>query len=46
MKIIIKTHKIVEFEKLDKDKVRDHCHLRGKYRGAAHSQCNLKLKLP
>ena len=31
-------------EKLDKDKVRDHCHIIGKYRHAAHSQCNLKLK--
>ena len=33
-------------EKLDKDKVRDHCHITGKYRGAAHCQCNLKLKIP
>ena len=24
------------------DKVRDHCHLSGKYRGAAHSKCNLE----
>lgn len=23
------------------DKVRDHCHLTGKYRGAAHRSCNL-----
>ena len=32
--------------KLRDDKVRDHCHLTGKYRGAAHSQCNLNYKLP
>ena len=33
-------------EKLDQAKVRDHCHKTGKYRGAAHSQCYLKLKIP
>ena len=27
-------------------KVRDHCHITGKFRGAAHGQCNLKLKIP
>ena len=32
-------------KKLDKNKVRDHCHITGKYRVAAHSQCNLKLKI-
>ena len=26
-------------------KVRDHCHITGKYRGSAHQECNLKLKL-
>ena len=26
--------------------VRDHCHLTGKYRGAAHNMCNLKFRLP
>ena len=31
---------------LDDDKVRDHCHLTGRYRGAAHNQCNLNYKLP
>lgn len=28
------------------EKVRDHCHLTGKYRNAAHSNCNLNFKLP
>ena len=33
-----KTNKIV--------KVRDHCHFTGKYRGAAHNQCNLSRRKP
>ena len=28
-----------------KQKVRDHCHYTGKYRGAAHSICNLHWKI-
>ena len=28
------------------DKVRDHCHYTGKYRGAAHNICNLRYKIP
>ena len=26
-------------------KVRDHCHITGKYRGAAHWSCNINLKI-
>ena len=28
------------------NKVRDHCHYTGKYRGAAHNTCNLRYKIP
>ena len=27
------------------EKVRDHCHITGKYRGAAHFSCDANLKL-
>ena len=33
-------------EELGKGSVRDHCHLSGKFRGAAHEVCNLKYKVP
>ena len=33
-----------EFDDMAKKKVRDHCHFTGKYRGAAHNICNLRLK--
>ena len=29
----------------DEEKVRDHCHVTGKFRGAAHKSCNLNFKL-
>src|SRR5271165_6576199 len=29
----------------EKQKVRDHCHVSGKYRGAACNTCNLQMKL-
>jgi len=31
---------------IDKDiRVRDHCHITGKYRGSAHQDCNLNFQL-
>ena len=43
------THCHICEEEIDKNKdkkVRDHCHLTGKFRGAAHNKCNLKFKIP
>ena len=43
------THCHICEEEIDEDKdrkVRDHCHLTGKFRGAAHNKCNLKFRLP
>ena len=31
---------------LNKDRVRDHCHLSGKYRGATHNECNPNYQIP
>ena len=28
-----------------RDALKDHCHITGKYRGAAHNACNLKLRI-
>ena len=33
-------------EELSEDRVRDHCHLSGKFRGAAHEVCKIKYKVP
>ena len=33
-------------QELNTDKVKDHCHVTGKFRGAAHNKCNLKLRIP
>ena len=33
--------KLIEFN----DKVKDHCHISGKYRGSSHWSCNINLKI-
>ena len=33
-------------ETLGNDRVRDHCHYTGRYRGPAHNSCNLKFRKP
>ena len=44
-KLIDKSH-ICGKKYTDKDvRVRDHCHITGKFRGSAHQECNLKLRI-
>ena len=33
-------------QELNTDKVRDHCHVMGKFRGASHTKCHINLRLP
>ena len=33
-------------EEWNTGKVREHCHITGKFRGAVQNQCNLKSKIP
>ena len=48
-KTVIKKHfnkPLVMTKYTDKDvRVRDHCHITGKFRGSAHQECNLKLRI-
>ncbi|KAK3101531.1 hypothetical protein FSP39_004239 [Pinctada imbricata] len=39
------THCHICGEMLNHDRVRDHCHITGKFRGATHNDCNLKFQL-
>ena len=44
-KLMDKCH-ICDKEYTDKDvRVRDHCHITGKFRGSAHQECNLRLRI-
>ena len=33
-------------QELSTDKVKNHCHVVDKFRGAGHNKCNLKLRIP
>ena len=42
---ILRTHLNVEWYIDGNEKVRDHCHITGKYRGSAHRDCNINVKV-
>ena len=42
---IDKATKAIASEKAKANKVWDHCHITGKFRGSAHRDCNLKLQI-
>ena len=46
MKKILKIIIFVDFSEksIESEKVRDHCHLTGNYRGPAHNTCNINVK--
>ena len=48
MKKFMRIHTSVGYpkQKLNMDKVRDHCHVTGKFRGAANNKCNINFRLP
>ena len=41
------SHKCLTWKhELNMDKVRDHCHVNGQFRGIAHNKCNVNLRIP
>ena len=40
------TTELSSLEHKKQEKIKDHCHYMGKYRGAAHNICNLRYKVP
>ena len=43
--IVLNCKECKEKFEMETKKVRDHCHITGKYRGAAHIKCNLNFKI-